>query len=80
MKLLEWYPARLETINGMTAIVCTYRRQLEDHPPVLVWVYCFENNDRLVILTMSYRENETQIWKPLFEKSLSSFRITNIIN
>ncbi|NLD46961.1 MAG: DUF2628 domain-containing protein [Clostridiaceae bacterium] len=80
MKLLEWYPPRLETLNGMTAIVFSYRRQLDENPPVLVWEYRFQNNDRLEILTMSYRETEATEWKPIFEKSLKSFRITNIIS
>lgn len=78
MKLLEWYLPRLETINGMTAAVNSYKRQLGENPPVLVWQYMFQNYDRLIILTLSYRENETEIWKPLFSQSLNSFRITNI--
>lgn len=80
MKILEWYPPRIETINGMTAIVFSYRRQLNDNSPVLVWEYQFQNYDRLHILTLSYRENETVIWKQLFEQCLQSFRITNIMN
>lgn len=78
MRILEWYPARLETINGMTALVISYRRQLGDNPPVLVWEYRFQNYDRLIMLHVSYREIETDIWKPIISKSMSKFRITNI--
>lgn len=78
-RMLDWMPPRVENINGMTAIVFNYRRQLADNPPVLVWEYRFQNYDRLIILTMSYRETEKAYWQPLLDRSLDTFRITNII-
>ena len=78
-RMLEWAPPYVDNINGMTAIVFNYRRQLADNPPVLVWEYRFQNFDRLVILTMSYRETEKAYWQPLLDRSLDTFRITNII-
>ncbi|MDD2216311.1 MAG: hypothetical protein PHG06_22210 [Parabacteroides sp.] len=79
MKMLEWYPPKVEIINDMTAVVFSYHRQLADRPPVLVWTYEFQNYDRSIALTISYRETEKQYWEPLFKRSLDSFRITNII-
>jgi len=80
MKMLEWYPPKVEIINGMTAVIFSYRRQLADRPPVLVRTYEFKNYDRAIALTISYRETEKQYWEPLFKRSLDSFRITNIID
>lgn len=79
-RMLEWYPPKVENLNGMTALVFSYRRQLADKPPVLVWEYRFQNYDRMIFLTMSYRETEKQYWEPLFKNSLETFRITNIMN
>ena len=77
-RLLDWYPPRVEEVNGMTAVVMSYRRQLNNNPPVLVWEYRFQNNDRLNILTLSFRQDESDLWTRVFEKSLVSFRITDI--
>jgi len=78
-RLLDWYTPKVENINGMTALVFNYRRQMGNRPPVVVWEYRFSNYDRLVVLTQSYRESEKELWDKSFKKSLKSFRITNII-
>ncbi|MGE5391579.1 MAG: hypothetical protein ACM3PE_11015 [Deltaproteobacteria bacterium] len=78
-RLLDWYTPKVENINGMTALVFNYRRQMGNNPPVVVWEYRFSNYDRLVVLIQSYRESEKELWDESFKKSLKSFRITNII-
>lgn len=77
-KLLEWYPLKLEKINGMSCLHISYKRQFQANPPVLVHIYYFHNNDRMHALTLSYRLSEKEYWKLDFEKILKSFRITNI--
>lgn len=78
LKLIEWYPLKVEQINGMSCIHIAYKRQLKTNPFVLVNIYMFFNNDRTHTLTLSYREAESSYWKSDFNKILNSFRITNI--
>ena len=78
MKVLEFYPARLQDLNGMQPLVRSYRRQLGSNPPVLVWGYTFMNDDRMVQIEMSYRQTEDDIWAPIFQKCLESLRIQPI--
>lgn len=78
LKLIEWYPLKLEKINGMSCIHISYKRQLQDKPYVLVHIYYFHNNDRMHALTLSYRLSETDYWKSDYTTILKSFRITNI--
>ena len=78
MKVLEYYPARLQDVNGMQPLVISYRRQLGSNPPVLVWVYTLMNDDRMVQVEMSYRQTEDAIWAPVFQKCLASLRIQPI--
>lgn len=78
LKLIEWYPLKLEKVNGMSCIHISYKRQLQDKPYVLVHIYYFHNNDRMHNLTLSYRLSEADYWKASFATILKSFRITNI--
>ncbi len=78
LKLIEWYPLRVEKINGLSCIHASFVRQLQNKPYVLVHIYYFHNNDRLHNLTLSYRLSEADYWKADFAKILKSFRITNI--
>lgn len=78
LKLIEWYPVKFERINGMSYIHCSYKRQLDDKPYVLVHKYIFQNYDRMHNLTLSYRLSESNIWKSDFETLLKSFIITNV--
>lgn len=80
MRMLDWYTPKIELVNGMSAFVVSYRTQLGDQPPVISRMYRFQNYDRTITLTMSYRETEKKLWEPAFKKSLNSFRITNIIS
>ena len=77
-KLIYWYPCKLEKINGMSCIHVKYKRQMGNNPVVLVHQYYFQNVDMMNILIISYRVNETNYWKPDFDRILSSFRITNV--
>jgi hypothetical protein len=78
MKLIEWYPMKFETINGMLCYHMSWKRQFSNNPYVMVNMYIFPNNDREHTITMSYRIEDAEIWKADFEKVLDSFRITNL--
>ncbi|MES2852262.1 MAG: hypothetical protein V4698_05065 [Bacteroidota bacterium] len=77
LKLIEWYPLKIEKVNGMSCIHISYRRQLQDKPLVLVHMYIFHNNDRMHTFTLSYRISEVDYWKSDYVTVLKSFRITN---
>ena len=76
MKLVEWHPLKLESINGMSCIHVSYTRQLNFNPLVIVHQYDFQNNDRLHRLTLSFRSSESDYWQADFADILKSFRIT----
>ena len=78
LKLIEWYPLKMEKVNGMSCIHMSYKRQLQDSPIVLVHTYLFHNNDRMHTFTLSYRLSEENYWKSDYATILKSFRITNI--
>lgn len=78
LKIIEWYPLKMEKVNGMSCIHVSYKRQLRDQPYVLVHMYMFHNYDRMYKVTLSYRLSESSYWKSDYAKVLSSFRITNI--
>ncbi|WP_059369806.1 DnaJ domain-containing protein [Treponema endosymbiont of Eucomonympha sp.] len=77
LKLIEWFPLKLETINGMSCIHISYVRQLNNNATVLVNNYKFQNVDKMYTLTLSYRENEKDYWANDFKIILDSFRIEN---
>lgn len=78
IKVLDWYPPSLKTVNGMSCMYYGFTRQLNNNPVVLVHYYMFQNIDEMYILTLSYQLEKEDIWKTDFEKILDSFRITNI--
>lgn len=78
LKLIEWYPLRINEFNGMPCIHVSYKRQFKDQPYVMVDLYRFMNYDRIISLTISYRISEKEYWLPALNNTLKSFRITNI--
>jgi len=78
LKLIEWYPLKIEKANGMSCLHIRYKRQLKNEPLVLVNTYIFQNNDRMHTLTLSYRLSDVGFWKVNYDSILKSFRITNI--
>lgn len=77
INIKKWYPSKMEVVNGMSCIHASYIRQFKNAPIVVVHLYLFQNNDRLHMLTLSYRLSEIEYWKTDFDKILSSFKITN---
>ncbi len=78
IKLLSWTKASNVIINNKNVIKLSYIRQINDNEPSVVDVYFFVNNDRYHKITISYRVEKSQEWKPIFEKVINSFKITNI--
>lgn len=77
LKIIEWYPLKIERVNGMSCIHMSFKRQLGDKPFVLVHSYIFQNNDKMHRLTLSYRLSDANYWQTDYSTILKSFRITN---
>lgn len=78
LKLIDWYSCSFALISGKQCLKISYKRQLADNPPVLVDIYRFQNNDRLHSLTIAYRVSDYETVKSIFNKTINSFKLTNI--
>jgi len=75
MKLLQWFPLKVEKVNGMSCIHISYKRQLGKNAPVTVHLYQFPNYDLSHTLTISYRDTEKDHFEKDFDTVLASFRL-----
>jgi len=76
IQITEWYPIQIIEINGMSALLISYKRQLGDKPYVHVKGYQFFDDDKIHSLTLSYRITEKELWEHNLNLILKSFRIT----
>ena len=76
-KIVEWHPLEYKTVNNYNCYKISYTRQYSNKPYVLVNIYYFLREKDMISLTLSYRINETNIWRNDFDKILSSFLIEN---
>ncbi|MEO5883730.1 MAG: hypothetical protein ABIQ06_15040 [Caldimonas sp.] len=68
-KVIQMQAARLETIGGHRALVISYRRSSPAGPsPWQVVQYSIPLSDRLVQLTLSHRESDAAVSRPVLEK------------
>ena len=72
--ILEWYKARVTTLNNQNVITFGYKRQIGSNPPVKVETFMFQNYDRLHIVTFEYRIDENN-WSSVFTSVKSSIKI-----
>jgi hypothetical protein len=77
IKVIEWYPIKIETINGMTCMHISYKYE-QQNALFLMHDYYFQNYDRMHSITFAYRLSEENYFESDFIKVLNSFRITNI--
>jgi hypothetical protein len=78
LKLIRWDRVSVDKISGFDVLKTAYLRQLNDNPAVYVELYYIENYDRQYLLTISYREEDSSMWKDALNKTKNSFKITNI--
>ena len=77
-KLIEWNKITTVTINDQGAIRLNYKRQMGTNPIVIVNIYYFFNGDRRHSITISFREEDKEKWELIMNKTVNSFKITNI--
>ena len=75
LKLISWYGTSVTSINGKSALKVSYLRQLSSNPYVIVNMYIIPKGSKKHIITLSYRQNEEKIWKPIYSKVLKSIKI-----
>ena len=76
-RLIGNYTYKWATINGAKCIQIDYRRtgsNFDATIPVVCRMAIFQNNNEMVMMTLSYREKEAGLWKADFEKVFKSFR------
>jgi len=78
MEVLEIYYTKQVIINEHYALSMKYKRQLSNNPPVIVTTYQFTNYDYEIMLMLSYREQDANLYKGDFDRITSSFKITDI--
>jgi hypothetical protein len=74
-ELTRWIGTEMVILNGQHALHVAYERRMNSNPVVRVDRYSFFNNDRMQVLTLSYRLSETARWQPILESALNSYRI-----
>jgi hypothetical protein len=68
-KVIQMQPARFETLGGHRALVISYRRASPAGPsPWQVVQYKIPVADRLIELTLSHRESDAVVWRPVLER------------
>jgi len=76
IKLITWYGIENVRLNEKyNGIKISYLRQAQNNPYVYVEIYQINNNDRLHEITLSYRQKDSAMWKPLYEKIKESITI-----
>lgn len=76
-RLIGNYTYKWATINSAKCIQIDYRRtgsNFDATIPVVCRMAIFQNNNEMVMMTLSYREIEAGLWKADFEKAFKSFR------
>lgn len=79
LTLLNWYGTEWVKINDFYALKVSYLRKLQGKPPVYVEIFRIQNNDRLHEVIMSFRQEDRNIWQPLYKKIRESIKV-NIIH
>ena len=78
VRVIKWDGVMVVNINQSKAIKISYTRQLNDNPYVCVDMYVFHNNDRMHTILIEYQQKDSNKWKPLLDKVINSFHLTNI--
>jgi hypothetical protein len=74
-RLVKWLGVTQDVVNGMNCYKISYQRQQAENPVVLVSTYFFEDDDKMHILTMSFRTSEAERWESTLNTMKSTFRI-----
>lgn len=75
LKIIEMLPARIERVGGLNALVTSYRRVgVNESVPWHVTQYKIPAGSREILMTLSYRERDGIMWRPILERVKKSIR------
>lgn len=75
VKIIEMQPVRIERFNGYRALVMPYVRAGVNGPsPWQVTQYKIPVSDRLIEITLSHRQSDAIVWRPIIERVRRSLR------
>lgn len=74
-KIVDSGSIEIVEVNGMFPLLLTYKRQLDDNPVILVQTYIFQNCDMIHYLLFSYRVEDEEECRDIYDKILDSFRL-----
>lgn len=75
IELTKWYPLTLERVNGMSCMHVQYERSVDGGPDAMVNSYLFQDDDRMVTVTLSYRVENEADWKDDLEQALGTLEL-----
>ena len=74
-KIIEIQPVRIEKFNGQLVMVMPYVRASKFGPsPWQVTQYKIPVSDRLIEITLSHRQSDAIVWRPILERVKRSVR------
>jgi len=74
-KIIEMQPVRIEKFNGQLAVVIRYVRASHFGPsPWQVTQYKIPVHNRLIEITLSHRQTDAVMWRPILERVKRSVR------
>lgn len=71
-RLVEWLGTRKVLFKGINAIQSRWHRALQTNPVVYVELTQIPTKDRLINITISYREKEKLLWEPIMRSTYQS--------
>lgn len=77
IKLVQWYPFEIITINNISWHKISYIRQMGDNPSVYVEDYQLYNDNQATEITLSYRTTEKSLWENDFKRVIDTYKPTN---
>lgn len=75
--ILDWYGTKKDTIGSKSALTTAYRRSTPGKGPVIVQINTIFTTKDMIRLTLSYREAEGVLWKPVIERIRRSFKVND---
>ena len=75
LEIVDWYPLELTCVNDMPCMHIAYSRMGDEGETTKVDYYVIPADDRLVRVSMSYRESDAGMWKDDLEQMLETLEI-----
>lgn len=73
VKLLQWDKFSIQNIHGVASLKTSFLRQGLTDSPIQVVEYKIPNNSEMIVITMSYRQSEEDIWSEDIKQIINTF-------